>query len=1085
MPNFTDHLRLAIFLANEQIDINEESIRMHTIDSQVLGLYEIFGNGILEGWDVTESNGLSVIVSEGSGHIGFMSAISEESETITDLAPNAELFIFASLVETTPEFRTTIFSASTTDVSSDNNILLATVITDDDSIVSIDTSVRNDISFLQLILDEINKHVHRGGSNPSKVDLASEVRGRLSQSNIADLAASIVQSGRFDLARMPKLDHNELLNNGVLTHAQIDSYIKNLQNRNTLLFGELSVNNFLQTVLALKHIWSSVDDLMVNELAIIPGISPDLFLDENNSNAIIDKIEHTISGSPANTKNINFARFTSSSDFENANSQNLTIDGASAELSLLASEIFVEDFESVNTGGIDVPNWSKETVSINSSSAITSSSTEVVNGGFGGTFTSDEDVRLNYTFDLVARFGEIQDWTNFNQLSLQIKTDSLEHGQINLSLIVVDPSTSDDKEIGFFTVLPANSITDDFEEKILDISSLTKDQVKKIVLYTDTSIGWEPDKDFTFHIDDMKVENTEKHESNGFIRFRFNTPQPSTWSSVSFSSTTPSGTDIQIRARTGSSAIDLDNASFGAFSGDGDPLDASDSTHIEIEASLSSNPDQTSTPELTGLTLTYLTNSTSTSFTITSSEDWESGVKFTNIDTTTPDEINILNPIRAKELFFSNENRVGQIDRDNVPTLGFDGADLPLSPKQASNATPKNKITGFNYVADIKRKENRNLVITDTFNDRVLELTSEGEFVKGWVTDAVNSISGFFPLTSSIRANLSILSVSFTNPTDLTLVDLSKFKINSRGGTIILDATLDKVVDLFGNEVTQTTPLYSKVVRVLLSETTKSQLELLNSFDLFIRIDSGGLSAAFDDSSISAAIENSLFGLPVFRGDMIYVDGIFNPVAVELLDDDNLLIANAKSLSASRAPSFAVNSVMEIDQNGISQGGNNVLDFSVFSLGGIKERDEDTYIIAGYDDPASEFSPEFISPDAPDPFATSEEEEPSSTATAKSATAVSELDTLLTKRGRVVIIDKLTFKILFSYESPEGLYPSDVQIDNEGLFVISEKSFKTKNAGRIIKVDEEGNVVFQFGFGKITRPNDVRVLENGNLLISA
>ena len=62
--------------------VAEDQKRFLAMETLIFHLYSIFGNGVLNGWEIREElSGLNLIITAGSGHIGFKSAM-----TIADTA---------------------------------------------------------------------------------------------------------------------------------------------------------------------------------------------------------------------------------------------------------------------------------------------------------------------------------------------------------------------------------------------------------------------------------------------------------------------------------------------------------------------------------------------------------------------------------------------------------------------------------------------------------------------------------------------------------------------------------------------------------------------------------------------------------------------------------------------------------------------------------------------------------------------------------------------------------------------------------------------------------------------------------------
>jgi hypothetical protein len=96
------------------------------------------------------------------------------------------------------------------------------------------------------------------------------------------------------------------------------------------------------------------------------------------------------------------------------------------------------------------------------------------------------------------------------------------------------------------------------------------------------------------------------------------------------------------------------------------------------------------------------------------------------------------------------------------------------------------------------------------------------------------------------------------------------------------------------------------------------------------------------------------------------------------------------------------------------------------------------------------------------------------------------LDLISGYRGHIKIIEKRSGRVVFDELTSDGTLASDAQLDADENIVIVEKSFDGNiSKGRVAKVDELGNVFFQFGLREFSAPNDVRVLSTGNLVVSS
>ncbi|GAG11358.1 unnamed protein product, partial [marine sediment metagenome] len=178
-------------------------------------------------------------------------------------------------------------------------IKIALVSTGADNIVFIDNNVRDLIGFEEIIQEAINEHKHRG--TPSKIDLVEEVRNQLPGARLEGIDASKVVSGRFDVDRIPLVDHNDLEHNGMLNHAALDSFVRTFSQSNRELLGEINSVNLLKMIIFHKYKDVDVDEYFINELALIPGISPNEFIDFTATTANVDLGSGCISGIPSKT----------------------------------------------------------------------------------------------------------------------------------------------------------------------------------------------------------------------------------------------------------------------------------------------------------------------------------------------------------------------------------------------------------------------------------------------------------------------------------------------------------------------------------------------------------------------------------------------------------------------------------------------------------------------------------------------------------------------------------------------------------------------------------------------------------------
>jgi hypothetical protein len=316
MAGKTPFYKLAFFDFSDRLDfginVQKEIDRFTSIDRQLYGLYSVFGNGTISGWDVfdngfNETKGISVGITNGMGIIDSVASETSSAVSLDSLTPSSTFNIYAIKEGSTVTNRKVSF---VTRASAPNStaILIATVVTSENGITSIDNSVREMVDFEASITSEIDSHKHRG--TPSKIDLIKDTKNELPGAKLEDFDMSKITSGRFDSTRMPIINHKNLTNIGVLTHAQLDTLAAELDLDQDDLFndgllGEIASLNLMQQTLFLKYTYSSVDQFFFNEISIIPGVNSGL-IDEANSTVFVNDSNQCIVGLPTNTNTTYF-----------------------------------------------------------------------------------------------------------------------------------------------------------------------------------------------------------------------------------------------------------------------------------------------------------------------------------------------------------------------------------------------------------------------------------------------------------------------------------------------------------------------------------------------------------------------------------------------------------------------------------------------------------------------------------------------------------------------------------------------------------------------------------------------------------
>lgn len=1080
---FTPTYKLGSFETNQPLIPLEDSRRFLTIDRQLLGLFEIMSNGVLTGWDVLQRTGLTVAVSPGSGNVSFMAAETTEPRTVTGLLPNATNYVYAQAIAQTRFNRDVDFFSDPVLLTGTDVILLAKIVTNSNSVLSIDTSVRSDISFIEQIKQLINQHRHRGGlDNPSKIDLRNEVTGQLPGFRIEGLDANKIVSGVIDPARIPPLEHSDLLHSGVLTHAQLDSFVRNLSNPNVRLLGELAATNMLQLWLIHKHMWHDCDSETTNTLLMIPGISPDSFTDFQATTAVIDKYEHSISGILSLEGQLLTTTFRTQSDFDNA-FLNVNIETGDTpsysffRLSKPFSETVVDGFDNVFSDNAEYPDWDLETIASNSQSSFLSDKSQKVDGAFSAKLKLDQSFRIQVT----RFFSEAQDWTNYNELEISIQTLSASHGQIWLS--VLGGTEASPIELANFKLLNANEVTAGFQRIVQDLLTVTRTSVIGLRIYTDTSLGWDLTP-VTLNVDTIKLNNNLFYTPSGILRFRFETPQASKWAAISWDGDLNGGS-IKVRSRSAPNFAVLDQSNAITFQPattvSGDPPNVPDNVCIEVEVALAADTTRTASPVIRTLTLSYISSAEGTGLSIDTADDFLRASKLANTKVQSPGDVLIEGRIDVGDIVFGHVRSLQQIDQFQTPIYGVTGSDLFISPVQAAIPDLTLRQPSLNGVTTTHRLQDRTYLITDAINDRVLLFDRDGQLVRGIASNNIRNVDKLYPLMATYNPREEILYVCWSRNVKLSGVDLSKMTLRGAGVIITLSNSLDKVVRVQGSN----TELESANVTAI--EMSKGHaLELKDFLDatgisdsrLFIEIDPDAVTEGIDTTNANYATLVGARGMNVFVGDVTFIKGVFRPISASITASGNWLVGNAKPLATGSGGTDIltgtgrgdVTSVIEIEPStGLITFSDDSVDFSTTTLGNAVEYRDGKYIaVAGIE---------------------SEDSSSSTTTTtteSSSTTVVSEQDALKSYTGKVKIVEKRSGRVVFDQPTSEGTYGADVQVDADENLVVIEKAFDGDfGKGRVVKVDEDGNVFFQYGLAELASPNDVRILSNGNLMVSS
>ncbi len=1081
----------------------------------LFGLMSIFGNGVVSGWTVAAREAFSVSIGEGFGNINFMSGRTTFPASLNNIPSNSTVYIYAKTkarTTFTEEVEFLFHSSATLSESDFNFLVLAKVATGAVGVESVDNTVRQEIGFIELIKAAIRLHKHRGGSlNPSKIDLASEVKGQLPSFRIADFDAEKITTGTLDLARIPLLDHQDLQNVGLLTHPQLDTFVKTLEASNTELFGEIGTANLLQLIIAAKLIYENpasafftgtqIDENMINEFAVIPGITPNDRIDFDNSTATIDVEQHYIQGVPPTTGTSFFVTFDTALAWQAQTLDKLSIAGDSVVLAFdenndTTTEI-IEGFESATAPNQDLTdsgsNLFTEQSVIQVDEAIIeseSSSTNTTEGFFSGEFSHRQSIRVQF----VKQFETAVDWSTFDSFNYDVKTLAQTHGAVKLYFTDSSGNKSPD-----FTVLESallaseDGTTDDFEFRTIDLTAIAfANDIKSFVIYSDDHTS-----DFSYFIDNINIQRALLLPEEGTLKIRYSSGAAVVFSVLEWTSAEPPGTELEVRVRAANGSVLLNRATYTDFLNSGDAINL-EGTDLEIEMTFIPDSDRLPPgPTLQSLRILILTDAEIDGFAVDSSDEFARGSSENTV--ISGNSVQLETPIYVDSIYYALHNSINQgtissggiFESGNEPTI-LGTQDSPIAPNQVFKSVEdslSNVSKSFGDPRSVRRQIDRSFIVADTFNDRILQYDEDANLLAG--VGSINyEANSVFPLASAVDIRTGILYLVWSKKVAFTTVNVSKIVIQTNNQTVQLIKDFDKILGKTTQEL-QGINAEAQIMPIFLSAQNAGLASDLPK-DSFLQVGAEILDSGIDNLSIFYTTAATGLGIPCYIGNFAYIDGIFSPTWAEkalaggfIVGNGTLAVAgydfseNNNASGASATKNSNVSSIVEIDENNNVVFGSNVMKFSPFFPGRAQEIDSTTLLIGGIQpggtsgNPDNDHSLNFRSLSTDDGVRTTQKETLEQIFFPESGSG---------HVGSVIVFDKSINTIIFKYTSAEGIIVSDVDVDSFGQYVIAESSLS--RSGRVIKIDTSGNVVFSIGEGTYSLINDISVQFDDTIVIS-
>jgi len=737
----TTNYKLTYYEKDDLTTSQQEMQRWETLDNQLIALFNIVGNGVLNGWNLIASSGLSVVVTAGSGFVYFVSVQSNNNVSIS-LTASARNYIYASLSNDSYWTQNVIFSSSVYTNTNDNVLLLGYVDTNANSIVDINTDGKTTLGFINLVNQTVKNHRHIGGTeNPSQINLATDVQGLISQSNLPSLDASVIQSGTLITDVIPTLDHNTKLSDiGTLTHSQLDDFVNTLSIPDQSTMGEVSTANLLQLILAVKHIYPDIDKYLVNEISFIPGISPNSYIDTVNTTAIVDTNTasqgglHTIKAANSTGFTTYTKTWATESDFiSSSNSYNIVVNGDSVTLATKENTFIIDEFNDISLWQVEIQDLSSIPATLTSDT-----STYVVPPNSGKLTVGNESVEI--MLKIVKDFAA-QDWSSYNYLIFSINTTSVQHGDLFFYL--------NDNTYGiqnsYTKVLSKNAPTinnetleNGWQEVTVDIRNFNRQNINEIGFYVSTQNGWDTSKGFSLNIDNIYLTSGNLYQNNGYIRFIFGSDflydfYRVRWDDIVPTDSASAGVQLSTRIRCANSLVALASASWYPYDVANPyvlPIPAGQLYgYIEVEFSFIPSYTLNRSIILKKAYLDFYATDTDYSFNYVTQSDWNNGYQF-NIDTSTyANSIAISNISEIGDYSYGTNGSAIETDQYLVEKAKITGSMLPRSTYQVLNGISPS----FGTITGIVRGNNGNVWLSDTENDRIVQVDDSGTLVSGFM----------------------------------------------------------------------------------------------------------------------------------------------------------------------------------------------------------------------------------------------------------------------------------------------------------------------------------------------------------------
>lgn len=892
MAGRTPYYGLGYFDFRDRLDaavsVRLEQERFLTIDRQIFGMYSLFGNGVVSGMSVTTAigsqSGTSVYVSPGVAFVQGRAVYIDSPAQLSGLSSGDTVYVFLRVVPGFGPSNGSIFWSPIYNLP--NAIRLAKVTSGAGVVNQIDNSVKQQISFRSLVLSEIAKHKHRG--SPSRIDLLREVKNFLPGARVGDLDAEQIASGQLAYERMPRMKHSELQNAGTLSHAGLESLARSLQTSDRVLLGEVTAVNQLQQNIAFRKSHPNHADHHINTITYVPGTATDSIVDFGATTAAYSPGSGCIAGKKQTAGTINTITFDTEDELKShyAHQNILVLSGENTGITLTSTiteetVLFAESFENGADSGVPGFSFTVETTG----------STVGISGDVSVQADGVKSAKLRSGVKSKVIFRKIisstNNWSNFNKLFMYVRCIADVHPAVSFYLVNQGTTTTTTaKQI----ILTANEVTtnpvpamDNFKLIEYDLTPFERGSISSMVFeIEDGSV------DFSFNIDDVRTSTTTTTEvffqATGFARYRYVANSPFIVQAIEWNAgNIPATSGIELRYRYGNSAADVDSALFeGPLPPTGELLNVT-ATIVDVEVSLRATSDRSAAPVFKDFSILMKTTGDESGFVFSRRDQWDS-CELSNAEIVDLASglagVRIKPPLDINKIFYASNDSIQQLKEDLVAEFGYMGADLPISPAQSSrpssvwsaNGLPT---IGFDQVSSISRTSDKGYIVSDTYNNRVLQISRDAKFVRG-VGNAEPLPTGgqFVPLCAVLNPRTRILQMVFSDDVAFEAgADKTKFTLVV-GSTSVKGNALDEVVT--AGRPPNVFQIKLSADKVLLATQGRAA-----GLQIFCRLEPSVIGRTSYSNSNLLAANYTLNGLRLFVGDFTYLNSVYHPVSAE------------------------------------------------------------------------------------------------------------------------------------------------------------------------------------------------------------